>query len=92
MKDLLYQRTREAIEHNWQITEDISGRALCSFMDWNTTHDLGLQWHKIWNTRTTNVIYMEGLYHHDNKDDYKELTYLLRALSLNMILDDNNVK
>ena len=88
MKDL-YVPTRLEIETNWQKSTAYGGRSLCSYIDWNTTNKLSCQWDKIWSTRTDDVSYIEGMF--NSEPDYSDLAYLLRALSLNMLLDDNNI-
>ncbi len=85
--------TREQIETSW-LSENRTNRGtpLCRFTS-DINLCLGYKWHEIWHTDDNPHLMVSGLYYKPIHTDYiDELTYLTRALSLNMLLDDNNVK
>ena len=91
--------TREEIEQLWiEVSTDIMfGKPLCDFMYLVGNSDLEGQWNKIWGNQ--NYTYISDYFDDDyywlsliNSEDYYTLSYLLRALSLNILLDDMEVK
>ena len=87
--------TRKKIEQLW-IDRNVfrSGMSLSAFLgNVVNSSDLTNQWCNIWRTQKLRLI--DDCYFNnyiDNNisiDDYADLCYLLRSLSLNMLLDDN---
>ena len=76
---------RQTIEGNWILQSGTygSGMALCSFIRTNNDDTLQIGWNKVWQLHG----YINRLHQFDN--DVNALTYLTRALTLNMLLDDN---
>lgn len=87
--------TREEIEKLW--LKDNGGRSfgrlLCRFMYEVGDSNLISQWNGVWGSQKHNCIsdYYCDDYYCDtiSIEDYCNLTYLLRALSLNILLDNN---
>jgi hypothetical protein len=65
------------------------GPQLCGF-----TYRIGHKkvWDKIW--KDNEYIFISDYFYFDSetKKDYMTMSYLCRALTLNMILDDNNIE
>jgi len=90
--------TREEIERLWvQESDGYSygySKPLCSLMFEVGNSDLIRRWDKIWYSQKYNYIsdyFDDGYYDYNpiSSEDYYVLSYLLRALSLNILLDDN---
>ena len=85
-------RTRKEIEYLWQLGVEPrgAGKSLCGFVGSECGDSLYYKWEEIWGERG----YMENgsqppvyiLYYFQRDND---MTYLCRALSLNILLDDN---
>ncbi len=87
--------TRKEIEKLW-IEESIErryGKPLCDFMYEVGNDDLIRQWDEIWDSQKYSYIsdYFDDDYYYKtiSSENYYVLSYLLRALSLNILLDDN---
>jgi len=85
--------SRKEIENRWQRRTYKGGSPLCIFLnrcrDMNTQCKiLKMEWDTIWETQ--DHTYM-SFYFIDGWNR-EELSYLCRALSLHMLLDDNGVK
>jgi len=62
------------------------GPTLCNFTA-NQSYDLGQAFKKVWDIRPNRPTFITGLFIDEPCQD--ELTYLCRALTLNILLDDN---
>ncbi len=87
--------TRKEIEEYWVRVSDMSGDELCFFIPEYMSKDAFSIWKStIW--VDIDVIYIDDYFHNDSNiqsfKDCQDMTYLCRALSLNMFLDDNNIK
>jgi hypothetical protein len=81
---------REFIEYRWLKYLESDGRALCGFFKWNCQSKLDKSWQIVWDGECGYI--GENFITFDNDSyDRQVLTYLTRALSLHMLLDDNDV-
>lgn len=78
---------REEIERAWveESVKKLSGIPLCSFIDYSKFLAIRKAWNQVWDKQSK--VYMYAYFQRESY--FSDLTYLCRALSLNMLLDDN---
>ena len=79
---------REQIEQDWIDESSEDGKSLCRFINDKDLHYMLIKaWIEVWYSEEREHSYIHNYFYGDQ--ERLELSYLCRALTLNMLLDDN---